>query len=101
MENTGAGPLRFLEMFRGNRYANLSLNQWARVDATDIGGDAPADRRGCDFLALSGQGACAAQVAPKTEVRICSRSGASGNTVGDEKSRGAALRSGRDLLRCA
>jgi hypothetical protein len=63
IENTDAGPLRFLEMFRGNRYANLSLNQWARVDATDIGGGAPADRRGCDFLALSGQGACPAQVA--------------------------------------
>ena len=28
IENTGIGPLRFLEMFRSERYANLSLNQW-------------------------------------------------------------------------
>jgi oxalate decarboxylase len=28
IENTGSGPLRFLEMFRSNRYADLSLNQW-------------------------------------------------------------------------
>jgi oxalate decarboxylase len=28
IENTGSGPLRFLEMFRSDRYADLSLNQW-------------------------------------------------------------------------
>jgi oxalate decarboxylase len=28
IENTGPGPLRFLEMFRSDRYADLSLNQW-------------------------------------------------------------------------
>jgi len=28
IENTGAGPLRFLEIFRSDRYADLSLNQW-------------------------------------------------------------------------
>ena len=28
IENTGIGPLRFLEMFRSERYANLSLNHW-------------------------------------------------------------------------
>jgi oxalate decarboxylase len=28
IENTGSGPLRFLEMFRSERYADLSLNQW-------------------------------------------------------------------------
>jgi oxalate decarboxylase len=27
-ENTGTGPLRFLEMFRSDRYADLSLNPW-------------------------------------------------------------------------
>jgi oxalate decarboxylase len=26
--DTGSGPLRFLEMFRSDRYADLSLNQW-------------------------------------------------------------------------
>jgi oxalate decarboxylase len=28
IENTGTGTLRFLEMFRSERYADLSLNQW-------------------------------------------------------------------------
>lgn len=28
IENLGDGPLRFLEMFRSDRYADLSLNQW-------------------------------------------------------------------------
>jgi oxalate decarboxylase len=28
IENTGTGMLRFLEMFRSDRYADLSLNQW-------------------------------------------------------------------------
>jgi oxalate decarboxylase len=28
IQNTGSGPLRFLEMFRSDRYADLSLNQW-------------------------------------------------------------------------
>ena len=28
IENTGSGPLRFLEMFRSERYADLSLDQW-------------------------------------------------------------------------
>jgi oxalate decarboxylase len=28
IENTGSGPLRFLEMFRSDHYADLSLNQW-------------------------------------------------------------------------
>jgi oxalate decarboxylase len=28
IENTGSGPLRFFEMFRSDRYADLSLNQW-------------------------------------------------------------------------
>jgi oxalate decarboxylase len=28
IENTGSGPLRFLEMFRSDRYADVSLNQW-------------------------------------------------------------------------
>jgi oxalate decarboxylase len=28
IENTGSGPLRFLEMFRSDCYADLSLNQW-------------------------------------------------------------------------
>ena len=28
IENTGSGPLRFLEMFRSEHYADLSLNQW-------------------------------------------------------------------------
>lgn len=28
VENTGEGPLRFLEMFRSPRYADVSLNQW-------------------------------------------------------------------------
>jgi oxalate decarboxylase len=28
IENTGSGPPRFLEMFRSEHYADLSLNQW-------------------------------------------------------------------------
>jgi oxalate decarboxylase len=28
VENPGSGPLRFLEMFRSERYADPSLNQW-------------------------------------------------------------------------
>ena len=28
IENIGSGPLRFLEMFRSDHYADLSLNQW-------------------------------------------------------------------------
>ena len=28
VENTGDEPLRFLEMFRSDRFADVSLNQW-------------------------------------------------------------------------
>jgi oxalate decarboxylase len=28
IENTGSTPLRFFEMFKAARYADLSLNQW-------------------------------------------------------------------------
>jgi oxalate decarboxylase len=28
VENTGTEPLRFLEMFRSDRFADVSLNQW-------------------------------------------------------------------------
>ena len=28
IENTGSTPLRFLEMFKSDRYADFSLNQW-------------------------------------------------------------------------
>jgi oxalate decarboxylase len=28
VENTGATPLRFLELFRSRRYADVSLGQW-------------------------------------------------------------------------
>ncbi|SUE06830.1 Oxalate decarboxylase oxdC [Pantoea agglomerans] len=28
IENTGKGPLRFLELFKSDYYADISLNQW-------------------------------------------------------------------------
>ena len=28
IENTGDGPLRFLEMYKSDRFADVSLNQW-------------------------------------------------------------------------
>jgi len=28
IENTGTGPLRFLELFKSDYYADISLNQW-------------------------------------------------------------------------
>ncbi|WP_043359221.1 cupin domain-containing protein [Belnapia sp. F-4-1] len=31
IENTGSGPLRFLEIFKSDHYADISLNQWAAV----------------------------------------------------------------------
>jgi oxalate decarboxylase len=31
VENTGDEPLRFLEMFRTDRFADISLNQWMAV----------------------------------------------------------------------
>jgi oxalate decarboxylase len=31
IENTGPGPLRFLEIFKSDHYADISLNQWVAV----------------------------------------------------------------------
>jgi oxalate decarboxylase len=34
--NTGAEPLRFLEMFRSSRYADVSLNQWLSLTPPEL-----------------------------------------------------------------
>ena len=36
IENTGDGPLRFLEMFRSDRFADLSLNQWMALTPPEL-----------------------------------------------------------------
>jgi oxalate decarboxylase len=36
VENTGAGPLRFLEMFRSDRFADISLNQWLALTPSGL-----------------------------------------------------------------
>jgi oxalate decarboxylase len=36
VENTGAGPLRFLEMFRSDRFADVSLNQWMALTPPEL-----------------------------------------------------------------
>jgi oxalate decarboxylase len=36
IENTGSGALRFLEVFRSNRYADLSLNQWMKLTPPEL-----------------------------------------------------------------
>jgi oxalate decarboxylase len=36
VENTGATPLRFLEMFKSSYYADLSLNQWLALTPPDL-----------------------------------------------------------------
>ena len=36
VENTGSTNLRFLEMFRSDRYADLSLNQWMKLTPHEI-----------------------------------------------------------------
>lgn len=36
IENTGAEPLRFLEMFRSDRFADVSLNQWLALTPPEL-----------------------------------------------------------------
>ncbi len=36
IENTGSGPLRFLEVFRSDHYADLSLNQWMKLTPPEL-----------------------------------------------------------------
>ncbi len=36
IENTGPTPLRFLEMFKSDHYADLSLNQWMALTPPDL-----------------------------------------------------------------
>ena len=36
IENTGVGPLRFLEVFRSDHYADFSLNQWMKLTPPEL-----------------------------------------------------------------
>jgi oxalate decarboxylase len=36
VENTGGEPLRFLEMFRSDRFADVSLNQWMALTPPEL-----------------------------------------------------------------
>ena len=36
VENTGDGPLRFLEMFKSSYYADLSLDQWMALTPPEL-----------------------------------------------------------------
>jgi oxalate decarboxylase len=36
VENTGAEPVRFLEMFRSDRYADVSLDQWLALTPPEL-----------------------------------------------------------------
>jgi oxalate decarboxylase len=36
VENTGDGPLRFLELFRSDRFADVSLNQWMALTPPEL-----------------------------------------------------------------
>ena len=36
IENTGSGPLRFLEVLRADRFADFSLNQWMRLTPPEL-----------------------------------------------------------------
>src|SRR6266403_526014 len=36
IENTGATPLRFLEVFKSNYYADVSLNQWLALTPPEL-----------------------------------------------------------------
>ena len=36
IENTGDEPLRFLEMFRSDRFADVSLNQWMALTPPEL-----------------------------------------------------------------
>jgi oxalate decarboxylase len=36
IENTGSGPMRFLEVFRSDYYADFSLNQWMKLTPPEL-----------------------------------------------------------------
>jgi oxalate decarboxylase len=36
VENTGQGQLRFLEMFRSDRFADVSLSQWLALTPPEL-----------------------------------------------------------------
>jgi oxalate decarboxylase len=36
IENTGNGPLRFLELFKSDYYADVSLNQWMALTPPEL-----------------------------------------------------------------
>ena len=36
IENTGGEPLRFLEMFRSDRFADVSVNQWMALTPPEL-----------------------------------------------------------------
>jgi oxalate decarboxylase len=51
IENTGTGTLRFLEMFRSDHYADISLDQWLALTPSDLVRDhLPIDKQTIDAL---------------------------------------------------
>lgn len=36
IENTGSTPMRFREVFRSERYADFSLNQWMKLTPPEL-----------------------------------------------------------------
>jgi len=67
IENTGATPLRFLEVFKSNYYADVSLNQWlaltppelvkahSEAGSADLSGLAQGEVSGCAGLIRLGR----------------------------------------------
>jgi oxalate decarboxylase len=36
IQNTGSTPMRFLEVFRSDRFADFSLNQWMKLTPPEL-----------------------------------------------------------------
>jgi oxalate decarboxylase len=51
VENTGATPMRFLEIFKGNYFADVSLDQWMALTPPElVEGHLKLDRQVMDAL---------------------------------------------------
>ena len=57
IENTGDTTLRFLEMFKSDYYADVSLNQWLALTPPGTGQRASEEQRAADPRLAQGQGA--------------------------------------------
>jgi hypothetical protein len=71
IQNTGTDTLRFLEMFRSDRYADVSLDQWLALTPPGARTRPPPHRRSDDRRAREAQGDRRRPAVTTSRRRVC------------------------------